>query len=161
MSDAERLREIQSELAEVLEARLGDLEELAKQTGSMSHTLLSVEMELSRYREGKNKKPKSDLMEGLKEIERELEQVLQNRLGEVADALKRNERISRRLLDSEAEIDRLSSEQRALEQENKALETKLKALEENVVRMRRLKEDKLLTMAGLTQDMQGMAGGKE
>ena len=161
MSDAERLREIQSELAEVLEARLGDLEELAKQTGSMSHTLLAVEMELGRYRDGKNKKPKSDLMEGLKEIERELEQVLQNRLGEVADALKRNERVSRRLLASEAEVDRLTGEQRALEQENKALETKLKALEENVVRMRRLKEDKLLTMAGLTQDMQGMAGGKE
>ena len=44
MSDAERLREIQSELAEVLEARLGDLEELAKQTGSMSHTLLAVDV---------------------------------------------------------------------------------------------------------------------
>lgn len=161
MSHADRLKEIQAELAEVLEARLGDLEELAKQTGSMSQTLISVEMELMRHRQGGGRATTSDLIEGLKEIDAELQDILEAHLAEIAEALSRNERTSRRIVETQAEHERLETEGRALEQENKALETKLRALEANVDRMRKLKEDKLLTMAGLTEDMQGMAGGKD
>jgi hypothetical protein len=63
MSDAERLRD-PGELAGVLEARPAT-SKLAKRAGSMT-TLLAVEMELGRYRDGKNRSRKSDLMEGLR-----------------------------------------------------------------------------------------------
>jgi chromosome segregation ATPase len=70
--------------------------------------------------------------------------------------IRRNDQMKAQL---EAELGPLGSRSGALEAENAELKTKVDGARANVERMRKLREEHLSIMSGLTSELKGLAGG--
>jgi len=162
-----RLGEIRNELALILEARVSELMKVMRQTEQTTRQIVSTELEITRYRH-----MQEQLGEELSELSEEVE-ALNVRTREVRDQhasirkdrdrakedLQQAERGVREA-DSEVETLRqrlatLTSEAESLQAENVDLKARIRTLEENVARMRKLKEELMSSISGLTAQMAG------
>jgi len=173
MSDdtGDRLARIESELAEVLEQRLGVLADALASSERVTRRIIAAEVEIERHNQSR-----VTLREEMAELERQVGedrtrgdamaaelaslQAERNRLRDTAVELDRNLETTRgEVEDTRGRVAALESESDALRNENTALRTKLKTLEENLSRMRQLKDELMSSISGLTQQMSGLAGG--
>ncbi len=170
----QRLNEISAELAALLEARIQELASAMKAAESATRQIVSTEMEIARYRQSH-----VNLSGEIVSLEREMEAVRThaNEIGEQVGTLTterdrlRSEvaRREREVREADAEIQKLQARSRGLEeegdtlrQENQDLRGKTQTLQENVTRMKKLKEELMLSISGLTQQMGNLhLGNKE
>ena len=173
MSDksAERLQEIQAELSSILEARLAELTASLRDTESITRRIISAEFDIERHRATAERledemgtlQTEVDTARARSEEVRKRHAALLSEREEFRAELDRLER-EVRSADAEAEETRqrvtsLEADAETLRAENTSLKTKLKTLEENIARMRRLKEELMSSISGLTAQMTGLAGG--
>jgi chromosome segregation ATPase len=167
MSDAtaDRLQEIQGELASILEARLGELTHALRSTEGTTRRIIGAEIEIERHRSGRDAL-EAELRGLSAEVEAaraSAEQVRANhaQLFDERDVLRAEvERLEREVREADAEAERtrqrvaaLTDEAEMLRNENISLKTKMKTLEENITRLRRLKEELASSISGLTSQM--------
>jgi chromosome segregation ATPase len=169
---SKRLEAVQTELAEVLEERLGVLAEALAHSERTTRRIIASEVELERNTQSRH---------ALTQEVGELEQQVRASRSRCDEARRRHEQLAQErdsLQAKQAELDRgleqsrtevsaarervegLEQEATGLRSENTALRTKLKTLEENLTRMRQLKDELMSSISGLTQQMSGVAGGK-
>jgi chromosome segregation ATPase len=169
---SKRLEAVQTELAEVLEERLGVLAEALAHSERTTRRIIASEVELERNTQSRH---------ALTQEVGELEQQVRASRSSCDEARRRHEQLAQErdsLQAKQAELDRgleqnraevsaarervegLEEEATGLRSENTALRTKLKTLEENLTRMRQLKDELMSSISGLTQQMSGVAGGK-
>ncbi len=175
MSEAttERLEAIQAELAEILEARLRDLNQMLRGTESTTRRIVSAELELERHK-ARGQLLEDEIGDLESQVEsarastsgiRERHESLQQQRDEAAQEAERIQGDVRKadedLRSTREQVTRLEAEAETLRSENAALKAKLKTLEENIARMRRLKEELMSSISGLTQQMTGLAGGSD
>lgn len=175
MSDptVDRLEKLQAELQQVLEDRLAELSQAIRQSETVARRIVSAELEIERHRG-----TTTQLGAEIDTLEQQLDAARQ-RAAEVRerhDALSAEreryraevERLRAAVAEADGEVaqarasvEGLEGEAETLRAENATLKTKLKTLEENVTRMRRLKEELMTSISGLTQEMSGLAGGPD
>jgi chromosome segregation ATPase len=170
----DRLNQISAELAGILESRIQELLGAMKAAEQATRQVVSTEMEIQRYQQ---------LQEGLRSEMADLGQqtdALRARADEVRaqhtgltserDRLRDQvDRFERDVRESDAQIEEqrgrlrgLEEESESLRRENTDLRTKIKTLEENVVRMRKLREELMMSISGLSQQMASLnIGAKE
>ncbi|MFN7147630.1 MAG: hypothetical protein ACK4YP_27930 [Myxococcota bacterium] len=170
----DRLNQISAELAGILESRIQELMAAMKAAEQATRQVVSTEMEIQRYR---------TLQEGLSAEMGELQQqidALRARADEVRaqhgglvserDRLRDQvDRFEREVREADAQIEEqrvrlrgLEEESESLRRENTDLRGKTKTLEENVARMKKLKEELLMSISGLSQQMAALnIGAKE
>ena len=175
MSDpsSDRLQELRLELEDILDTRLSALSEALRDTERATRRVVAAEIEIERTRarretlEAEVVALEATAHEGAEamaavtarhdeltaERQRLSEEATRLEL-EVVDADSHVEQTRSRVAQLEAEAETLRSE-------NAGLKAKLKTLEENIARMRRLKEELMSSISGLTQQMTGLAGGSE
>ncbi len=168
----ERLERIQTELASVLEERLGVLSDALAGSERTTRRIIAAEVELERNLQSR---------EALQREVGELEVQVREGRARCEDAQSRRKQLIAdrdQLREKELELDRgleegrsevastrsrveaLEKEADSLRNENTALRTKVKTLEENLTRMRQLKDELMSSISGLTQQMSGLAGGE-
>ena len=166
----DRLKEIQTELAKILEARLAELTDTLRSTEGVTRRLVAAEIEIERHRGARAQLEKE--LEGLQaEVSvlstRAADANLQRkRLGAEREGLALQvESAEREVRETDAEASKMRSrlgtlneEADALRVETGNLKLKLKTMEENITRMRRLKEELMSSISGLTAQMSGLAG---
>lgn len=173
MSDptADRLQSIQSELQQILEARLADLTGVMRESESVTRRIVSAELEIERHRgTAEQLGAETESLQAQVDSARDHTAQVRERHGALL-AERDHHRAEVERLEAEvrgadgevestrAQVEALENEAEALRSENASLKTKLKTLEENVTRMRRLKEELMSSISGLTQEMTGLAGG--
>lgn len=173
MSDptTDRLLSIQTELQQILEARLSALAQAMRQSESVTRRIVAAELEIERHR-GTAEQLDAETASLQAEVEgaRERTASVRERHGALVAERDRHRaevnRIEAEVRDADAEVEgtrqrveALEHEAEALRSENASLKTKLKTLEENVTRMRKLKQELMSSISGLTQEMTGLAGG--
>ena len=173
MSDptSDRLQAIQGELQQILEARLGELAQTLRGSEQVTRRIVSAEIEIERHRA-----TAQQLEAETAGLSAELEEARALMAGgreaydmAVAERDRHRAKVgsveaSVRELRAEVESTRqqaeaLDRESEILRSENATLKNKLATLEENVLRMRRLREELMTSVSGLTQEMTGLAGG--
>ena len=82
------------------------------------------------------------------------EKELQRLDWEISDKIKSNDEAGKRIQSLEADLEKH-------EAENKKLNSRSAVLEEGVERMRKVREEYMAKIAGLDQEMKGLAGSKE
>jgi chromosome segregation ATPase len=166
-----RLQEIQSELSSILEARLAELNHALRASEGTTRRIISAEIELERQRSTQahydeqiaSTRAEVDDVRGKVQAARAEHEQISRQRDELRGELEGLERAVREA-DADAEKSRqrvatLSAEAETLRNENASLKNKLKTLEENIDRMRRLKEELMSSISGLTAQMAGLAGG--
>lgn len=172
--NSDRLNQISAELAGILESRIQELMAAMKGAEQATRQVVSTEMEISRYR-----RLQETLSAEITDLHAETE-ALSLRTDEVRaqhgtlvgerdrlrDQVDRSERDVReadaQIEDQRGRVRNLEEESDALRHENTDLKSKLRTLEENVARMRRLREELMLSMSGLSQQMASLnLGAKE
>ena len=166
----DRLKEIQSELAAILEARLAALTESMRGTEGVTRRIVAAEIEIERHRSAR-----TQLDAELSSLQADLS-ALTARSAEAQDGRRRLsaerealavqvEGVEREVREIDAEtakmrqkVGSLNEEADSLRAENSNLKMKLKTMEENITRMRRLKEELMSSISGLTAQMTGLAG---
>lgn len=168
-----RLNEISAELASILEARIQELTRSMKGAEQVTRQIVSTEMEISRH-----KQVQASMGPELEQLGAEVESLklkmeeLRGEHGRLSN--QRDEaraelgRLGQELKSVEAETEQLRSGGRKLEEEaellrreNADLRNKLRTLEENVQRMRKLKEELMASISGLTQQMSALSIGSK
>ena len=115
----------------------------------------------------------------LESIQKDLAAILEARLAELTDAMKKTEHATRRIVAAEVELERhhisrlqldsevelarqqardLESTAETLRRENAALKSKLKTMEENIARLRQMQKELMSSMSEITQPT-GFTGG--
>lgn len=160
-----RINEISAELASILEAHISELNRAMKGAEQSTRQIVSTEMEIARYKQlqasmGPELSQLQTELEGLQarqnEAKAQVLQLSQGRdearadLGRLHQALKDTEHENDSL---RANVRKLEEESEVLRRENADLGHKLRTLEENVLRMRKLKEELLASISGLSQQM--------
>jgi chromosome segregation ATPase len=175
MSDeqSDRLREIQSELETILDQRLGELAKTLRATESTTRKIVGAEIDIERHNATRERLESEfdGLMTHLTSARDEADKVRKRHDGliserdELAGELQRMETSVKDAALASArtrtQVEELEAEAETLRTENAALKTKLKTLEENISRMRRLKEELMSSISGLTAQMTGLAGGNK
>lgn len=164
---ADRLDQISNELASILEARMKDLLAAMKGAEQTTRQIVSAEMEIARYQQ---------VIESSGAEKAALEKetaTLKGRAEEAkaaqAKAAAERDRLREELGGVEANAQAARDQHRALVEQSDALtkettelRNKIRALEENLVRMRKMKEELLSGIGSLTQQMSQLGiGGKE
>lgn len=164
---ADRLDQISNELASLLEARMKDLLAAMKGAEQTTRQIVSAEMEIARYQQ---------VIESAGTEKAALEKetaTLKGRAEEAkaaqAKAAAERDRLREELGGVEASAQAARDQHRALMDQSDALtkettelRNKIRALEENLVRMRKMKEELLSGIGSLTQQMSQLGiGGKE
>ena len=171
---SDRLNEISGELAGILESRIQELMTAMKAAEQATRQVVTTELEIARYRQ-----LQENLSGELGEIGGEME-TLRARAEDVRaqhgalvterDRLRENvERAERDVRETDAQIEGHRSRMRGLEEESESLRRenndlrgKIRTLEENVVRMRTLREELMMSISGLSQQMAALSiGAKE
>jgi chromosome segregation ATPase len=170
----DRLNQISSELASILEARVQELLTAMKAAEQATRQVVSTELEIQRYQQ-----LQASLSVDMGELNRQVD-VLRSRADEVRvqhsglvgerDRLREQvDRFEREVREADAQIEdqrarmrKLEEESDALRNENNDLRGKIKTLEENVARMRKLREELMMSISGLSQQMAALnIGAKE
>jgi len=175
MSDptTERLEAIQSELAGILEERLSALNQAMRGTETFTRRIVSAELEIERHA-ARRESLEAEVVELEAAAKADIEGTadIRSRHAELTAERQRIANETERLEEEVAEagqqlgrtrgrVTQLEAEAETLRSENAALKAKLKTLEENIARMRRLKEELMSSISGLTQQMTGLAGGSD
>ena len=173
MSDptVDRLEQLQAELQQILEDRLSQLARSVRSSEAVARRIVAAELEIERH---------SQTAAQLEADSQQLELQLMGARSRAEEARERHGSLAAERDRFRTEVDRIDGEVRGIDQEvgatrqrvtdleaeanslrteNASLKTKLKTLEENVTRMRRLKEELMSSISGLTQEMSGLAGG--
>ena len=172
-NETSRLQEINTELTSILEARIAELTVVMRAAEQTTRQIVATEMEIGRYRQLQSSTGP------------ELEQLQAERqsLGLRADELRaehgkltqsrddaRNEvlRLQQEQRELDGETEKLRAQQRSLEEEGEALrrenndfKSRIRTLEENISRMKKLKEEMMLSISGLTAQMSNLAMGNK
>lgn len=173
MSDptTQRLLAIQGELQQILEARLAELAQSMRGSEQVTRRIVSAELEIERHRatvqqlQGETVGLDAELEKArgaAAEVRARYEQALAERDRHRAEAQATEASVRALRADVDATRQRakaLEVEAEAIASENATLKNKLATLEENVLRMRRLREELMTSVSGLTQEMTGLAGG--
>ncbi len=169
MSDSsERLNQISAELSALLEARVQELLSAMRETERITRQIVSTEVEIARARSTRESLASESVElekelavlragvesvhsthSGLADERKRLRDAVAQREREVREGDAENDDARRRL----AALDDASD---ALRRENADLRSKIRTLEENVARMRKLKEEMMLSISGLTQQMSSL-----
>lgn len=173
MSDptVDRLEKLQAELQQVLEDRLAELSQAIRQSEGVARRIVSAELEIDRHR-GTTTQLESEissLEEQLAAARTRADEVRSRHETLRAERERYRAEVERlhsaveaadgEVAEARASVEALETEAETLRNENATLKTKLKTLEENVTRMRRLKQELMSSISGLTQEMSGLAGG--
>ena len=168
-----RLTEINDELSKILAEKMEFLTKTLNETQRTTHKIAQIELEVQRHTsqyagyedEAKSlAKELSTLNERLKtstedrdkrqQDKYDKEKELQRLDWEISDKIKSNEDAGNRIRALEGDLEKHESE-------NKKLESRSAVLEEGVERMRKVREEYMAKIAGLDQEMKGLAGSKE
>ncbi len=174
MSDnvATQLERIQSELGQIVDARIAALEAVLQNAERMTRRLIKAEVELEHLNE--NESDMTVQAEALEaqlltararnaEIKKDHDALLNQQeeltsrsehLTETSQALRQDVEKAR------AKVLEIETEANTLRTENTSLRTKAKTLQENVTRMQQLKDELMSSISGLTQQMSGLASGE-
>jgi chromosome segregation ATPase len=170
---AERMQEIQGELEAILDDRLDELTRALRATENTTRKIVGTEIDIERHNatrarleaefEGLNSQAESAQKDANKVKGRHDALVAERDqlLGEVLRLETEVKDTSRAAERTREKVGTLEDEAETLRTENNALKTKLKTLEENISRMRRLKEELMSSISGLTAQMTGLAGGNK
>ena len=166
-----RLNEISAELSSILEARIQELTRAMKGAEQITRQIVATEMEISRHQQ-----VQASMGPELGQLNAEIENLRlkveelrgeQARLNNSRDEARAEvTRAGQGLKETELETESLRASGRKLEEEaeilrreNADLRNKLRTLEENVVRMRKLKEELMASISGLSQQMSALSLG--
>ena len=175
MSDvtSQRLEQIREELAGILEARLSELNEIIRGTESVTRRIVAAEVEVERHRgtalnlQGEMTALREEVGSAEQRVEavRKEHSLVRAQYEEARTELRRTEEeVSEeraQLQATRGRVQALEGEAEELRNENTSLKAKLRTLEDNIARMRRLKEELMSSISGLTQQMTGLAGGTD
>lgn len=168
-----RLNEISTELASILEVRIAELTNAMKSAEQVTRQIVSTEMEISRYRQLQDSLggELGDLKRELGALRARADEVRSQHGGMLSEREKVREELARAERDareagveaerSRTKVKELESETAVLKKENDGLQGRLKNLEESVARMRKLKEELMQSMTGLSKEMSNLNLGKE
>ena len=169
----DRLVAIQSELEAILDQRLSALATTLRATESTTRKIVGTELEIERHHATRSKLESEfagldKLLEGARAEADAIRIQHANLLAERDELNSEAERLQSEVADTRMAVDQtrnrveqLEAEAEELRTENSALKTKLKTLEENISRMRRLKEELMSSISGLTAQMTGLAGSNK
>ena len=170
---SDRLTEIRSELEVILDQSLGELARTLRATESTTRKIVGAELDIERHNSTRERLEAEfdGLASQVSEAQETANKVKERHDGLVAerDALAaEHQRMETSVKDAALasartrnQVEVLEAEAETLRTENSALKTKLKTLEENISRMRRLKEELMSSISGLTAQMTGLAGGNK
>jgi|ETNmetMinimDraft_25_1059894.scaffolds.fasta_scaffold40322_2 chromosome segregation ATPase len=171
-SDA-RLSEINDELSKILAEKMEFLTKTLNETQRTTHKIAQIELEVQRHTS-----QYAGYEDEVKSLEKELgtlntrlkasteerdkrqqdkydkEKELQRLDWEISDKIKSNDEASTRIRSLESDLEKNDAE-------NKKLASRVAVLEEGVDRMRKVREEYMAKIAGLDQEMKGLAGTKE
>lgn len=168
-----RLEKIQAELATILEARLQELNLVLASTEQVARRIIAAEMEVERHRGAgaRHQEQVATLEAEVAEARGNAQEIRERHAAMLSERDRAREdlgRLEREVREADGEVEQtrervklLDGEAAALRGENAALKTKLRTLEENIARMKRLKEELMSSITGLTQQMSGLTGGNE
>lgn len=147
---ADRLNQISQELASILEARLQELNLAMRAAETTTRQIVTAELDLARYRQ---------IYESA-QPELESLRVETTALKAQGDQLKQEQAqlTAERNLTRDS-VRRLEETNEAMRQENQALQARARLLEENVAQMRKLKEQLMAGISGLSQEMTNLTLG--
>jgi len=168
-----RLTEISAELSTILEARIQELTRAMKGAEQTTRQIVATEMEIARHRQ-----VQASMGPELQQLNHEVESLklkveeLRGEHGRLSnsrdEARAEVSRSGQELKEVEAETEQLRIQARKIEEEseilrreNGDLRNKLRTLEENVVRMRKLKEELMASISGLSQQMSALSLGSK
>jgi chromosome segregation ATPase len=152
-SSAERLNEISTELAGILETRIQELTSAMKSAETTTRQIVATEMEIARYTQIVDTlgSEVGGLQKEAAAMRRKAEDARSGYTAAMAD------RDAAR-----SDLNRLDEQADELRRETTELRARAKALEESVSRMRKLRDDTLGAVGGLDQQLAGMGlGGKQ
>ena len=172
-NETSRLQEINTELTSILETRIAELTAVMRAAEQTTRQIVATEIEIGRYRQ----------IQGSTGPELEQLQSERQSLGLRVDELRadhskltqarddaRNEvlRLQQEQREFDGETEKLRAQQRSLEEESETLrrenndfKSRIRTLEENIARMRKLKEEMMLSISGLTAQMSNLAMGNK
>ena len=166
-----QLERIQTELGEIVDARIQALEAVLQNAERMTRRLIKAEMELEHLNGNESELSlQAATLESQVATARarnvEIEESHQRLLDERDQLRARQEQLEQEssVLRDEVtslrnEVSQVEDQANGLRRENTNLRTKAKALQENVTRMRQLRDELMSSISGLTQQMSGLAGG--
>ena len=168
-----RLGEINDELARILAEKMEFLTKTLNETQRTTHKIAQIELEIQRHTSqyaGYEDEVKSlekelgTLNERLKvsteerdkrqQEQYDKEKELQRLDWEISDKVKSNDQARDRIKTLESDLEKHDAE-------NKRLSSRVAVLEEGVERMRKVREEYMAKIAGLDQEMKGLASTKE
>ncbi|MFT5681583.1 MAG: chromosome segregation ATPase [Myxococcota bacterium] len=164
MSD-DRLEQIQSELAGILEERLGALDRVLQKTESSTRRIISANVEAERHQARIQRLDSERVIveEEVTQVRTRADEVHSQHAGliQARDRTRAEvHRLEQEIRESDAEVERnrqrivsLEAEANTLREENNAQRTKVKTLEENIMRMQRLKAELMSSVTGLAQQL--------
>lgn len=164
MSD-DRLEQIQSELAGILEERLGALDRVLQKTESSTRRIIAASVEAERHEAHVTRLEleRTSAEEAVKQARARADEVRSQHAGLIQDRDRTRaevHRLEQEIREADTEVERnrqrivgLETESSTLREENSALRAKVKTLEENIMRMQRLKEELMSSVTGLAQQL--------
>lgn len=169
----DRLDQIQAELADILEARLGALAAVLQASEATTRRIVSAELEMQRHTGDQQRKEAeiTRLQAEAASFADKRAAVEARHAGVLADRDARRKELEAieeevRNADAENARDRrrlaeLEEEAGELRQENADLKTKLRTVEENIARMKSLRDEIMNSISGQTLNMKRLAGGSD
>ncbi len=169
----DRLDQITVELQALLEARIQELTGAMRVAERTTRQIVTTEVEIQRARATQEtlagemaelERDHGGIRARADEVRAQHESLVTERK-RLREALQTREREVR---EADAEIDEsrrrlanLEDEAESLRRENNDLKSKIRTLEENVVRMRKLKEELMMSISGLSQQMAALNLGSK
>ena len=171
MSD--RLTELHQEIHTILEKKFTELRKAVQHTEHTTREIVRTELSLQQHQEKQThlqqeldalqqtshqeKESLADLRKRHQSIltEREQLQLQKN------DTLHQMEVAQQTNEEQQEQLNHLQQEHNALEEENNKLKIQIEFLQENIEKLRRLKEENLLSVMNLTAHMQEVSSGKD
>lgn len=164
-NDTSRLQEINTELNAILEARIAELTASMRAAEQTTRQIVATEMEIGRYRQIQGSTgPELEQLQAERQTLAARADELRNdqvRLTQARDDA-RNEvlRLQQEHRELDGEAEKLRAQQRVLEEEGEALrrenneiKIRIRTLEENIAKMKKLKEEMMMSFSGLTSQM--------
>ena len=171
MSD-DRLEQIQTELAGILEERLGALDRVLQLTESNTRRIIAASIETERHLSSVQRleSERITVEEEVLRVRSQADEIRNHHAGLIQERDRTRaevHRLEQEVRESDVEVERnrqriatLEAEANTLREENGALRTKVKTLEENIVRMQRLKEELMSSVTGLAQQLRQASGSE-